>query len=297
MSNLFFCLSEATFRRIYMDLIERGKRVSPRGQNSIEIENYTYDLPPFVRFTSFECRKFNLDYVKREFLWYLKGDKFDTSIADYAKMWGNLINRDGSINSNYGQYIFRDVPVSQFDNVVNQLQKDKDSRRASIVILSKDHLLSDTNDVPCTYSLNFRIRDNFLNMSVRMRSQDSVYGMANDAPAFSFTHELVLNALREFYPDLQYGIYHHSADSFHVYERHYEMIEKITGAKITDDGSVTMAQDPYEEIVCPPMNGPDEVRFLRAGKFVNPITFQPDIPEDFEFTRWLTTLNTKQEKT
>lgn len=276
-------ISEVTFRRIYMDLIEKGKRVSPRGQNSIEIENYTYDLPPFVRFTNFKSRKFNLDYVKREFLWYLRGDKFDVSIAEHAKMWGGLINRDGSINSNYGQYIFRDAPLSQFDNVVNQLKNDKDSRRASIVILSKDHLLSDTNDVPCTYSINFRIRENKLNMSVRMRSQDSVYGMAADAPAFSFTHEMMLNALREFYPDLQYGNYHHSSDSFHVYERHFDMIEKITGGKIDGGGSVTMTPDPYEEIICPPMSGPDEVRFLRAGRF-------DDVPASFEFTRWLTNL-------
>ena len=280
-------ISARILRQIYIDLIERGKRVSPRGQNSIEIENYTYDLPPFVRFTSFESRKFNIDYVKREFLWYLKGDKYDTSITEFAKMWGNLINPDGTINSNYGQYIFRDEPICQFDAAMNQLKDDKDSRRASISILSKDHLLSVTKDVPCTYSMNFRIRDNKLNMSVRMRSQDSVYGMANDAPAFSFTHELMLNALREFYPDLEYGNYHHSADSFHVYERHFDMIEKITGIKI--DASSTMEQDPYEEISCPPMSGPDEVRFLRAGKFVNTTTLLPDIPEDFEFTRWLTT--------
>jgi thymidylate synthase len=277
--------SESTFRNIYEDLIARGKRVSPRGQKSIEIENYTYNLPPFVRFTSFASRGFKLDYVKREFLWYLKGDKFDTSIADFAKMWGNLINRDGSINSNYGQYIFRDTPVSQFDNVVNQLKNDKDSRRASISILSRDHLLSDTNDVPCTYALNFRIREDFLNMSVRMRSQDSVYGMANDAPAFSFTHEMVLNALREFYPELKYGNYHHSADSFHVYERHFELLEKITGSTIENRENFlslpTTKKDPYEEISCPPISGPAEVKFLRACQF-------EAIPQEFEFTRWLT---------
>jgi thymidylate synthase len=272
--------SEYIFRHIYTDLIEKGKRTSPRGQKSIEIENYTYNLPPYVRFTNFESRKFNLNYIKTEFLWYLRGDKFDTSIINHAKMWGNLINSDGSINSNYGQYVFRDVPISQFDNVVNQLKKDKDSRRASIMILSKDHLLSDTNDVPCTYAINFRIRKNALNMSVRMRSQDLFWGMANDAPAFSFVHEIMLNILREFYPDLEYGNYHHSADSAHVYERHFNLLEKITGLNIEFKDKISGQLDAYTEILCPKISGYEEAKNLIKCRF-------DDVPENHLFTKWL----------
>ena len=40
-------------------------------------------------------------------------------------------------------------------------------------------------------------------------------------------NEMVLNALREFYPDLVYGNYIHFADSFHIYEKHFEMLKKI----------------------------------------------------------------------
>ena len=270
----------SVFRKIYIDLIKNGKRTSPRGQDSIEIENYSYDLPPYTRFTNFESRNFNIDYVKREFLWYLRGDKYDISITEYAKMWGSFINLDGSINSNYGQYLFRDFPKSQFQNVINQLKDDKDSRRASITILNKNHLLSDTKDVPCTYSINFRIRENKLNMSVRMRSQDSVYGMANDAPAFSFTHEMMLNALREFYPNLEYGNYHHSADSFHVYSKHYELLEKITGLNINDPTSQQTVQDVLINIECPIISGPDEVKFLINCVFT-------EIPDNFKFSKWL----------
>lgn len=272
-------LSEHTFRQIYIDLIERGKQTFPRGQESIEIENYSFDIPPFVRFTNFRSRKFKIDYVKTEFLWYLRGDKFDTSITNHAKLWEGLINNDGSINSNYGQYLFRDEPISQFQNVVNQLKEDKDSRRASISILTRQHLLSDTKDVPCTYSINFRIRNNMLNMSVRMRSNDAVFGMSNDIPTFSFTHELMLNLLREFYPDLEYGNYHHSADSFHVYSRHFELIEKITGLTI-DTKEQIMKVDPYIEIECPKMNCHKEAKFLLSCDFTS-------IPEQFLFTKWL----------
>src|SRR5574343_84396 len=200
---------EILFRQIFIDLATNGKEAAPRGQKIIEIENYSYTLPARVRFCNFESRKLNLDYVKREFLWYLRGNKMDKEILNHAKMWTDLVNYDGSINSNYGQYIFSKKAgqkSSQFDYVVDALKKDKDSRRASIMILNRDHLLSTTRDYPCTYSLNFRIRDNKLNMTVHMRSQDAVFGMGNDAPCFSFIHEMIYVAVRDLaYPELEMG--------------------------------------------------------------------------------------------
>jgi len=248
--------------------LKYAQLVSPRGQLIKELENYSYTLPYEVRFQSFACRKFKLNYVKQEVLWYLRGDKFDLSICDKAKMWKDLVNHDGSINSNYGQYIFNSTS-NQFNNVVNTLKLDKDSRRASMTILNSEHLFSNTKDVPCTYALNFRIRKNVLNMSVLMRSQDAFFGMANDAPAFSIMFEMMFHALKEFYPDLEQGSYHHHCNSFHVYERHFEMLDNI------------LAGDEYSLIKCPEISGFDEVKFLRELNFST-------IPDRFEFSKWLT---------
>lgn len=270
---------ESIFWNIYADIAEMGTFVRPRGQLVVELENYSYTLPPYVRFPSFACRKLNLGYIKTETLWYLRGDKFDTSILSHAKMWQGLVNQDGSINSNYGQYIF--TGPKQFDNVIKVLRDDPDSRRASMMILGDEHLLSDTKDVPCTYALNFRIRRNRLNLSVHMRSQDAIYGMGNDAPAFSFMHEMMMNALRRYYPTLELGHYHHIADSFHVYERHFPMLKQITGVDVTGDRNTAESQDAFEEIACPRISGPDEVDFLRKLDFSS-------VPEQFAFTRWLT---------
>lgn len=258
--------SEHYFSSIYMDLVFKSKEVVPRGQKSVELENYSFDLPPYIRFTNFEIRKFNVDYVKKEFLWYLKGDKFDTSIGEHASLWKTLVNKDGSINSNYGQYIFG--TINQFDKVLEVLSKDKFSRRAVMMILSKDHLFMQTNDIPCTYSISFRIRNNHLNMSVRMRSQDAIFGMSNDIPTFSFIHEMMYVCLRDVYPELEYGMYHHSIDSLHVYERHYDMLNKIV-------------YSPYSVITCPKISSKEEVSFLRN------MSLPVAIPKAYEFANWL----------
>jgi thymidylate synthase len=251
---------------IYKDLLRQGKEVCPRGLKILEIENYNYCLPPYTRFIAFEARKLNVDYIKKEFLWYLAGNKFDTTITNHAKMWKGLVNKDGSINSNYGSYIWGEI--KQFDNVVKILTDDKDSRRASIVILNQSHLLSDTHDVPCTYSINFRIRENKLNMTVRMRSQDAIYGMGNDVPCFSFIHEMMYHMLHEVYHDLGYGLYYHSCDSFHIYEKHFKMLKSIVN------------QGEWEPVTCPKMLNADEVRFIRGLDFSR-------VPSEYLFTQWL----------
>lgn len=219
--------------------VSKGNIISPRGSKVIEVENFMYELPPYVKFQNYDVRKLKFNYIKQELLWYLRHNVHDTSIVNFASIWKDLIQPNGTINSNYGAHLFDTVKTnrssSQFLNVVDILRKDADSRRASMVILSDSHLLCDI-DVPCTYSLNFRIRNNKLNMTVHMRSQDAIFGMGNDAPAFSMIHEMVLNMLEADYPELTLGNYTHFADSFHVYERHFELLEKIVSgeAKFTE---------------------------------------------------------------
>jgi len=266
------------FRKIFLDLATKGKRIAPRNLPVLELENYNYILSPYNRFCNFERRNLHIQYIKEEFKWYLKGDRFDASICEHAKIWLDTVNSDGSFNSNYGQYVFG--TTNQFDRAFEALKNDKDSRRASIMILSKDHLLSDTKDIPCTYAINFRIRENKLNMTVRMRSQDAIYGMGNDVACFSFMQEMMYNSLKEFYPELEYGKYYHSADSFHVYERHFKMLEDITNIPIIRKQEELKYDDIYVEVNCPVMNGPEEVKFLRKHDFTN-------IQDEFQFTKWL----------
>lgn len=258
-------LNRSSFLRILRPL-ENALQVSPRGQLIKEIENYSYKLPSMVRFPNFACRNYKVEYVKKEIIWYLKGDRFDLSICDHAKIWRDIVNDDGSLNSNYGQYIFG--KMNQFDNVVKILSVDKDSRRASIMILNQEHLSSTTNDIPCTYAINFRIRNNFLNMSVTMRSQDAIFGFGNDCPTFSIIFEMMYNALKEYYPTLNQGFYFHHCDSFHIYERHFKMLDKI------------LKGDEFTLIDCPKISGPEEVKFLRKLDFSK-------IPNHFKFTTWL----------
>lgn len=255
-----------TFKRIITDVYNNGIQSSPRGLLIKELTDYKVEFKPYERFCNYQSRKFKLDYVKEEFLWYLGGRLDDLSITQHAKMWSDLAGTSGFLNSNYGHYVFEQ---DQFFTVARLLGNDKDTRRGSIIILNHEHIKSDHKDVPCTYGMNFRIRNNQLEMTVMMRSNDAIFGLANDVPAFSFIHEMMYVYVRDvYYNDLQIGKYTHFTNSMHIYERHFEMANKIANTN-----------DIFTPIECPLIKDAEEVRSLISNEF----------NYDGEFTKWLIT--------
>jgi thymidylate synthase len=270
------------FYNILQEVDDLGEEVVSRGLKTREIFGYNYKLPPRVRFMCFDARKLKMDYVKQEFLWYLVGEPTDHSICKVASMWDGLINDDKSINSNYGAYIFNPhgghKGISNFDRAAQTLKDDPQSRRAVMMILNSSHLNSKTKDYPCTVYINFLIRENQLHIFVRMRSQDAIFGMGNDAPFFSFVHELMFWTLKPEMPDLQLGFYYHSADSFHIYERHYDMVNKIL-----ENPVVTV--DHHD--ACPPMTFMTPVYIGMLRRDLLSKNHNLDAARNDPFVKWL----------
>ena len=223
-----------SFKQVYQDLRDHGEEISPRGSRTLEIQNYTYTLEPYDRFAAFPSRKLSLPYIQQELRWYFKGDPWDLSICQHAKIWEQCVT-DGVIHSNYGYYLFR---KNGLEYAVNCLKRDLDSRRAVVTILGSQHLFLENNDVPCTVSMGFRVRDKKLLCTVDMRSQDAVYGMGNDIPFFSIVQELVAASL-----SLPMGPLTVFVESFHAYERHWGMLENLL-------------QEQQESITIPRISGP-----------------------------------------
>ena len=258
----------------YSEVLHHGRVIAPRGQECLEVCDYKLVLNmKYSVLTSFDARKLNLNYAKQEFLWYLRGNRRDQSIEQYATMWAKIRQEDGGYNSNYGQYIFN----KQFNFVVDELVQDPFSRRASIVLLNSDHLYHENTDVVCTYSMNFRIRNNQLDMTVMMRSNDVIFGLTNDAFCFTMVYRMVFAALRDKgMDDLQLGEYTHIANSLHVYKRHFEMIKDII-----DDGLTG-----YHEISMP-FFGIGELPRLMLYRAMAGISYTGEKSDDV--VRWLST--------
>jgi thymidylate synthase len=202
-----------------------GVEVSPRGLTIKEIEDLQLTVSPIFPFMTFRARNYNVDYFKKEMLWKLSANKYDSTIMQHAKMWESVQNPDGTFNSNYGQFWFGEQNGFWF--VVQELTRDPDSRRAVIPMLSKEHLKPETVDTVCTESIGFRVRRGVLNMSIHMRSSDQVFGLGTDIPTFAFLYRLVLGMLQMNNPELSVGTMTLTAMSSHVYDRHFDMVNMI----------------------------------------------------------------------
>lgn len=245
------------FLNMFDRTMTHGEKVQPRGKSILEIEDLQITVNPLFPFMSFKDRKYNVDYFKREMMWKLRADKYDASIMQYAKMWESVRNPDGTFNSNYGQFWFGEQ--NGFWNVVQELYRDVDSRRAVIPMLSKEHLKPETKDTVCTEAIGFRIRNKCLNMSVHMRSSDQIFGLGTDIPTFAFLYRLVYAMMKVKYPDLAFGLMTITAMSSHIYDTHYKMVNEIILAGV----------DGYEEVAMPLCNHREAMQIVASRGVYN----------------------------
>jgi thymidylate synthase len=188
-------------------------------------------------------RKLNTEYIKKEIEWYESGDRDITEISKHASMWKKIADNDNKVNSNYGYHFYHKKTqngMTQFEWIIDKLRSDHRTRQAIVNINGIEHKYP-TKDFPCTTSFQFFIKDKKLHMIVHMRSNDLIFGLCNDLPAFvSFFKKVLdkLNSYKEF--DLKMGDYTHMVNSLHVYKRHYEMINKLVKYPIKKYQSKTL---------------------------------------------------------
>ena len=207
-------------QQTYRDCMDLGAVLSPRGERTRDLMNVQLTFSNEQWFIDHPVLPLSWDYVKTELKWYLKGDAYDLSICDHASIWKDCVDAQGKINSNYGQYF-----NAQMGHVVDILCRDVATRRAIININQLEHNYLENPDVPCTISLQFLIRNGGLHMIATMRSQDGVFGLRNDLPAFQM-FKLFIAAMVGLTP----GLLMINVGSWHIYERHWEKVREAIQA-------------------------------------------------------------------
>lgn len=276
------------FQTCLNHLMNFGTESHPRGTTTKEILNYNITLRSARnRIIAFPDRKTNMKYLLGEFIWYLSGDATPDGILPYSKFWANITNSGdydgypkGTINSNYGTRLFgkseldafgdREGPFNQWAETISLLARDRDTRQAIMNIHVPSDRHADNKDVPCTLTLHWFIRENALHLIVNMRSNDVILGFTNDVFQFTMLQECMLLDLRKYYPDLGLGLYYHNAGSMHIYDRHFEMAEKIIADKRAVDFDM-IPMDVFDKATVDNLQA-CKTKFEEAG-----------MPEDYKF--------------
>lgn len=239
---------------------------SPRGQKIKESLGVSFTITnPRSRVPYVFGRSFSVYYMVAELIWYLSANDSTEWISRYSSFWKNISDDGVTANSAYGARLFRRNEkiaggrFTQLNYVINELRRDPESRRAIMHLRVPDDSIDAKLDVPCTLALQFFIREGRLHQVVNMRSSDLIFGISYDIPAFTMFQELIANEL-----GVELGSYTHVSNSLHIYERHFEMAEKIL-LKSNVEKSYA-AQDEFGPM--PPVTGNIEEAFSEINSLL-----------------------------
>jgi thymidylate synthase len=232
--------SAETFADVYESilndlLINPEYKVSPRGQLVHEIENGIFKISnPLSCLYENKVRGSQYKYIAGELLWYFSGSNDLDFIKKYSKFWEKLVNEDRSLNSAYGHLIFTKKNENKFNQwrwAYRSLIEDKDTRQAIMHFNLPEHQFIGNKDFVCTLNLLFQIRDNRLNLTTMMRSNDVILGLPMDIVFFVSLQLQMLKLIKVKYPEVELGAYTHIANSLHLYDRNFEIVKNMLAEK------------------------------------------------------------------
>jgi len=210
----------------------RGLQIKENLNIALEIENPVSSL--YIN----ERRSSQKKYIAAEFIWYFSGRNDVEFISEYASFWKSIQNADGTANSAYGNLIFNQknkFGINQYEWAINSLSLDLDSRQAIMHFNVPDHQYDGNKDFVCTMYGIWHIRDNRLNLTIHMRSNDAILGTPTDVAFFSVLQQQALIHLKQKYADLKLGKYVHIVDSYHIYEKNFNLVEEMLNHEFRPD--------------------------------------------------------------
>ena len=181
----------------------------------------------------------NKDYIEQEIEWY---NSESTNIYDIDRgvdavgndmeppqAWKYSANRFGEINSNYGLLIYGEKYFEQYENALDELIKNPDSRRACMVYnrpsIWLEYKENGKNDFICTNAVTYYIRDGYLDCVIQMRSNDVIFGYRNDFAWQKHVRDTMVNDLNHSKMNVQAGDIYWQVQNLHVYERHFDLVK------------------------------------------------------------------------
>lgn len=220
----------------YVDLVrhvlDNGTEVAPRGMKTREIEDAVIFIDDIYHTLPLRIGRGTVPGIGAvEACQLLSGTSFPSTVIAVGPQFKNYTEDNGIFHGAYGLRT-----DGQYDAVIDKLKNDSDSRQAVVTIWNPEYdNQPQKRDYPCTVLHQFRIRNNKLNMSVYMRSNDVWLGAAYDF--FQFTQvQIALASVLGIEP----GKYAHHVGSLHIYEQHYGAAENLKFAdELVDIPSIT----------------------------------------------------------
>ncbi|MDF2117651.1 thymidylate synthase [Roseiarcaceae bacterium H3SJ34-1] len=154
-----------------------------------------------------------------ELIWYISSNNSIEFIEYYIPGYSQFSDDGKTANGAYGPRIFSkgidNAEISsrtQWQRVIDTLSQRNGSRNGIIQIFANRDAEIDSNDIPCTCTLHFAIRNDKVHLHTHMRSNDAFLGLPHDIFSFTMLQEIAARQL-----NCEIGSYQHSVASLHLY--------------------------------------------------------------------------------
>jgi thymidylate synthase len=220
----------------YGDDLLMGKSKSVGSERrSKELLNYIIRIEtPRHRVVQNKCRPISLPLMVARFTWLMAGSDRLADIAFYESRVRYFTDDGLTVpGSNFGQRILLPRPgLNQLDSVINLLKADQATRRAAISIYQPEDCGRNSTDIPCVFGLLYQIRNNSLNSTIIMRSNNAYGLLPYNLFEFSLLAEVVASEV-----GISLGSLTHFAASMHIYDTDYDKAEAVVKNRSTNGQS------------------------------------------------------------
>lgn len=225
-ANVYDTPSEA-WAAVIKACLEDGQTIAPRKGAALE-------LPGIPQFTIRTMQALPMAANGREFR-HAIGVLEGLSLVGQVSVPETFIDRVAAFRPFVTRSVFWGAygprAAGDLGNVAELLMSHPDSRQAVISLYDSDRDLGrpEVVDVPCTLTLQFRIRrrapggDPQLELHASMRSNDAWLGLPYDLMQFAMVQAAITQHL-----GIEMGDYTHTAASLHLYEKHIERARDVS---------------------------------------------------------------------
>ena len=216
-----------TADRVWLDLInevKQGSKINPREMETFEKVNHTTMCSMNHPIVTHRARDLGYKFMVKEAHWILSGDNKVSTISPYSTMINRFSDDGYFFHGAYGPKI-----IDQLSYICRALADDRNTRQAVLNIWRESP--PKTNDVPCTISIQFIIRNDKLSVIANMRSNDVWLGWPYDNFNFSMLGiyvSLLLNDIHRI--RARPGLTIINAGSRHLYKKNLSAAKECTSS-------------------------------------------------------------------
>ena len=201
-------------------ILEHGHKKADRtgtGTTSIFGYQMRFDLQAgFPLVTTKQCHTRSIIH---ELLWFLKGDtNIDYLKQNGVRIWDEWADQNGNLGPIYGKQWRNFAGVDQIAGLLEQIQKNPDSRRLLICAWNPGELAQMALP-PCHALFQFYICDNKLSCQLYQRSADAFLGVPFNIASYALLTHLVAQVC-----GLEVGEFVHTFGDAHIYSNHEDQV-------------------------------------------------------------------------